>query len=240
VPSRRGLPARLERIVGRDDFMREVSDQLLVECFVTIVGPGGMGKTTVAVGVALRTTKTFDDFRATFHDRLGALGRAHGLLFRMREGGRVTFDELANTELAAHAVGAGEDGRVTVDGSRGVPLRSGMVQPLAMALYELVTDAIRYGALKQPNGRLSIRWRLEARGESGKPWIHLDWKESGVEMLPIGATSHNTGHGRELIERALPYQFDAQTTFVTEADGVHCTMSLPASETRAKDRGDRA
>jgi len=33
-----------------------------------------------------------------------------------------------------------------------------------------------------------------------------------------------------LIERALPYQFDAQTTFAMEPDGVHCTISLPVSE----------
>jgi hypothetical protein len=33
-----------------------------------------------------------------------------------------------------------------------------------------------------------------------------------------------------LIERVLPYQFDARTTFVMEADGVHCTISLPTSE----------
>ena len=64
-------------------------------------------------------------------------------------------------------------------------------------------------------------------GERGKPWLHLDWKESGVEISPLPLS---TGQGRELIEQALPYQFDAQTTFAIEADGVHCTISLPVSE----------
>jgi len=68
--------------------------------------------------------------------------------------------------------------------------------------------------------------------QNGKPWLHLDWKESGVEMPPLGA---GTAQGRELIERALPYQFGAQTTFALEADGVHCTISLPASEHRLAD-----
>jgi hypothetical protein len=49
-------------------------------------------------------------------------------------------------------------------------------------------------------------------------------------MPPLGAKPHGSGQGRELIERVLPYQFDAQTTFAMEADGVHCTISLPASE----------
>jgi HWE histidine kinase/Domain of unknown function (DUF4118) len=58
----------------------------------------------------LRASKTSDDFRASFQDRLGVLGRAQGLLFRT-EGGRVTFDELIDTELAAQSVSVGEHGR---------------------------------------------------------------------------------------------------------------------------------
>jgi len=99
-----------------------------------------------------------------------------------------------------------------------------------MVLHELATNAIKYGALKQPDGHLAIRWRLEAMGEGDKPWLQLDWKESGVKMPPAGANPNGTGQGRELIERALPYQFDAQTMFVMEPDGVHCTISLPVSE----------
>jgi len=178
----------------------------------------------------LRASKTFDDFKASFQDRIGALGRVQGLLFRMKEEDRVTFDELIETELSAQSIRVGEDGPVTLDGPRGVPLRSRTVQTLAMVLHELATNAIKYGALKQPNGHLAVRWRLEAMGESGKTWLQLDWKESGVKMPPIGTNPNGTGQGRELIERALPYQFDAQTTFAMEPDGVHCTISLPVSE----------
>ncbi len=181
----------------------------------------------------LKASKTFDDFEASFQDRLEVLGRTQGLLFRTKEGDRVTFDELINTELAAQSVRVGKNGPVTLDGPKGVRLCSGTVQPLAMALHELVTNALKYGALKQPNAHLTVGWRLETLGESGKPWLHLDWKESGVEMPPSGAKPQGGGQGRELIERVLPYQFDAQTTFAMEADGVHCTISLPASEQKA-------
>ncbi len=47
-----------------------------------------------------------------------------------------------------------------------------------MVLHELVTNAVKYGALRQPNGHLTIRWRQETSGESGKSWFRLDWKES--------------------------------------------------------------
>jgi two-component system, chemotaxis family, CheB/CheR fusion protein len=175
----------------------------------------------------LRTSSTFDDFKASYHDRLEVLGRAQGLLFRTKEGGRVTFDELIDTELAAQSIGVEENGPVTLEGPRGVRLRSGIVQTLAMVLHELIANAVKYGALKQPNGHLTVRWRQDASAESGKPWLHIDWKENGVDLPPLGA---GTAQGRELIERALPYQFGAQTTFALEPDGLHCTISLPISE----------
>jgi PAS domain S-box-containing protein len=181
------------------------------------------------VQTTLKASNTFDDFKASFQDRIEALGRVQGLLFRMKEDDRVTFDELIETELSAQSIRVGEGGPVILDGPKGVPLRSRTVQTLAMVLHELSTNAIKYGALKQSNGHLSVRWRLQRMEEDGKPWLKLDWKESGVDMPPL---PHRTGQGRELIERALPYQFDARTTFAMEADGVHCTISLPISDLR--------
>jgi two-component sensor histidine kinase len=175
----------------------------------------------------LRTSDTLDDFKAGYHNRLAALARAQGLLFRTKEGGRVNFDELLKAELAAHSVCVEDNGSISLDGPKGVRLRSGTVQTLAMVMHELVTNAIKHGALKQPPGHLTVRWWLETMGEGGKPWLHLDWKESSVE---VPTSVGGTGQGRELIERALPYQFGARTTFALEADGVHCSISLPVSE----------
>src|SRR5262249_20199791 len=120
--------------------------------------------------------------------------------------------------------------RVTLDGPKGVPLRSGTVQTLALVLHELVSNAVRHGALHQPDGRLAIRWRHHISEQNGKPWLHLDWKESGVRMPARAAARTGNVNGRDLIERALPYQFGARTTFALEGDGLHCTISLRASE----------
>ncbi len=48
----RALPPALARMIGRDDTVRTIAADLRIDRFVTIVGPGGMGKTTVAVSVA--------------------------------------------------------------------------------------------------------------------------------------------------------------------------------------------
>jgi len=65
------LPARLLRMVGRDETVQAVSEQLLGQRFVTIVGPGGIGKTTVSVSVA---HAKFSEFGGAIHFvDLGAL-----------------------------------------------------------------------------------------------------------------------------------------------------------------------
>jgi predicted ATPase/DNA-binding winged helix-turn-helix (wHTH) protein len=54
------LPTRLTRIVGRDDVVRSLSARLMKWRFVSIVGPGGIGKTTVAVSIAHELSNSFD------------------------------------------------------------------------------------------------------------------------------------------------------------------------------------
>ncbi len=54
------LPPRLSRMVGREDTVRALSAQLLLRRFVSVVGPGGIGKTTVAVSVAHKLRTGFD------------------------------------------------------------------------------------------------------------------------------------------------------------------------------------
>ena len=55
------LPARLRRMVGRDDTVHLLSTQLMMSRFVSIIGAGGMGKTTVAVAVAHTLLSNFGD-----------------------------------------------------------------------------------------------------------------------------------------------------------------------------------
>jgi predicted ATPase len=54
------LPHRLDRMVGREDVLPELSALLLSERFVTLRGPGGIGKTTVAIALAHDMWETFD------------------------------------------------------------------------------------------------------------------------------------------------------------------------------------
>ncbi len=172
------------------------------------------------------TSVSLADFQDRFGDRMDALARVQGLLSRLNNHDRVTFDELIRSELSAMPATAN---RVTLEGPTGVRLRSSTVQTLALVLHELATNAVKYGALGQPAARLDITWRLEPLEAQSKPWLHVLWRERGVAM-PAEDQIGN-GQGRELIEQALPYQMKARVRFDLGPDGVRCTISFPVSGT---------
>lgn len=76
-----------------------------------------------------------------------------------------------------------------------------------------------------------VRWRL-IRREGSDPRLCVNWHESGVPVPPpVRGQSHRRGSGRELIERSLPYQLGAETSYELTPDGVRCTIILPISTT---------
>ena len=188
---------------------------------------------TVVRALSERTVgnaSSLDDFRERFNRRLAALSRVQGLLSHLSAGERVMFDELLGSELAA--LGAADD-KVTLDGPVDIPLRSAMVQTFALAIHELATNALKYGALADEHGHLTVRWSVTSTRDGAAPRLAVDWRETGVTMSPASARSGGGGYGRELIERALPYQLSAETNYALTDDGVHCTIDVPIASNKA-------
>ena len=108
-----------------------------------------------------------------------------------------------------------------------MPLRARLVQTLALALHELTTNALKYGALSDAGGRLAVTWCIEGRDEGKGPVLRVTWEERGVRLDPLRTSD---GYGRELIERALPYQLKARTHYELRKDGVFCTIEVPLDD----------
>ncbi len=186
-----------------------------------------MGVVQAMVETTLTTSTGLDDFADTFGARMTTLARVQNLLSRLDGAERIWFDELLRCELSAIGALPEYDARVSLEGPDWVPLRSGGIQTLALAIHELMTNALKYGALGQPDARLHIRWWLTPPAEDGHARLHIDWRETGVAMHAVAGD--RIGQGRELIEYALPYQLHAHTDFTLTDDGVHCTIVLPVA-----------
>ena len=184
----------------------------------------------VVHAVTMRTIKQSSDlaaFKSCIDDRLQALARVQGLLSRRDGGLRVPFDLLLRAELAAHVTldAQGNSEQVSTRGPLGVGLQSATVQTLALALHELTTNAIKYGALSTSTGHLHITWDVKPM-DAKRRLLCIDWRETGVEMPDPAHPPRGGGYGRDLIDRALPYQLGAQTSYMFGPDGVHCTIAM--------------
>ena len=175
----------------------------------------------VVTAVADRTVKQGGSIEA-FEQRLQALSRAQGLL---SQGGNDTVEvgNLVRAELAAYADDAVR--RVTISGPD-VHLTARQVQNFALALHELTTNAVKYGALKVDAGRLAVTWEV-VLDKRERRRLALSWVESGVIVQLEAGTRR--GYGTKLIQEALAYAMQAEVDYVLGADGVRCRIEMPVS-----------
>lgn len=159
------------------------------------------------------TAETLEDMSMHFAGRFDALVRSGERLWgtQLNE-----VEDLVRDELLS----AGErDGQRLIIAGPSYKLNRQQAPLIGLALHELATNSIKFGALAVREGRLSITWELDSDGA-----LHLAWVEAGV---PVVATAPlRTGFGREFIEQALPYQLKAQTMFELRPGGLACFIVL--------------
>lgn len=169
--------------------------------------------------VCMRTVNSDDaeGVRDHLRGRLDALARFE-VSRSVSNAGRSNLEDMARDELRAFEF----DERIKIDGPEiDIADDSGLL--VGLALHELVTNAIKFGALSSSDERaqLALSWRI-----SGDRLI-FDWRESAVSVLTEAPLK--SGFGREFIEQALPYQLGAATRFELRPGGVDCTIELPLS-----------
>lgn len=166
------------------------------------------------------TAESQEDFASHLEARISALARTQGALtFHEHEGPEL--EDLVRAELAANAV---RDNQVVITGPS-LRLAPRAAEAMALALHELTTNALKFGALMTSEGRLVVSWSIESMPAPALRWR---WIESNVDVAQIAPVRR--GFGRELIERVLPYELEAVTRFTITADGVRCEIELPMNE----------
>ncbi|SDB64209.1 sensor histidine kinase [Belnapia rosea] len=168
------------------------------------------------VQAALRLTPREDPaaFARAVQGRVAALTRAHTLLAKGGWSG-AGLRTLLQGEVEPFL---GAPAQMVLDGP---PIRLAAVaaQPIAMAVHELATNAMKYGALSTDTGRVVVRWREEADS------LVLDWTEEGGP--PVMAAPQRRGFGTRVIEATLGAQLGGMVRFDWQAGGLVCAIRLP-------------
>jgi PAS domain S-box-containing protein len=166
----------------------------------------------------LRNASSIGQAQAAFESRLLALSRAHDVLTREN------WDAVSLREIATRAVepySSRGEARLHIVGPD-IRVRPGMALALAMALQELATNAVKYGALSNETGEIEISWTLPKVATGIR--LHLRWEEKGGP--PVEPARHR-GFGTRLIERSLANDLDGRARIEFAPTGIVCTVDAP-------------
>lgn len=94
-----------------------------------------------------------------------------------------------------------------------------------MALHELTTNAIKYGALSNDKGRVTIKWGIAGQGGEDEFWLR--WEEH--EGPPVSPPA-NRGFGTRMIERILAANTSGAANLTFQPEGVVFEMSAPVRQ----------
>jgi two-component sensor histidine kinase len=185
---------------------------------------------TMVQAIATQTFKGIDaGAREDFEQRLLTLSNVHSLLTD-ESWESAELLGVIRASLRPYLGGARE--RISFDGPD-LRLRPKGAVALSMALHELGTNALKYGALSVDGGSVSLSWR------TGDSRFRLRWEErDGPAVSPPG----RTGFGSRMIQRGLSAELQGEAHIDFRPAGVVCTIDAPLDAIRDEGRteGGRA
>jgi PAS domain S-box-containing protein len=174
---------------------------------------------------SLRNARSLAEGRAAFEARLIALSKSHDVLTRRHWEGADLLDVVSGA-IAPYR-GRSERSRFRIAGEP-VRLRPKAVLALSLAFHELATNAVKYGALSNDTGNVSIDWRIDPHSRR----FELRWQESGGPTVRPPA---RRGFGSRLVERGLAQDIVGNVQLNFDNRGVACSIDAPLHEIAGSD-----
>lgn len=179
-------------------------------------------KNTLATVLALSDltmdhAATLEQFREAFTGRIQAMARTHEALSRARWRD-VAFDEVVSLVLAPLVA---SDGARITSGGDAVRVTAMAMTPLALALNELGTNALKHGALSRRGGGVAITWRILDDGDFVLTWVERDGP-------PAGAPARR-GTGLRLIRGLIEHELEGHVSVDFAPEGLSCRIAIPAA-----------
>ena len=170
----------------------------------------------IAVARAL-ATQTETEGRSGAEYRDAFLGRFEALL----KAQDLTDDEATCVaDLIARVLAPFDAERIPIQPGPPAALSRFEVLPLALILHELMTNALKYGALSTASGVVKVAWRVET---TAAEMLHLHWQEEGG---PPVAPSARAGFGTRLLQFSVK-ELRGRADLRFEPKGLDATLSIP-------------
>lgn len=169
----------------------------------------------------VKDSLTAADFENRFSSRLRGLSFSHELLAAQDWRGAALAD-LVHGHLQSVLEQHGD--RIAVAGPA-VFVRPEAAQNIGLALNELTSNALRFGALADTTGNVRLDWTVDA-DESGPRWLHLVWNEYGGRAVQPPARQ---GFGHKVMERVVARALDGSATMTFAPTGLQWSLKIPAS-----------
>jgi two-component sensor histidine kinase len=206
--------ARAQAEAQRDLLMREMVHRI---------------KNTLSViqalaGQTLKGGQASPELFASFSERIAALGRTYDVLLA-GNWTAASLQEIVATTISPYQ--SASDTRFEINGPP-VEVPGSAAMAFSMAIHELCTNAVKYGALSHENGRVTIDWTV--REEDGASHVSLVWKEH--DGPPVTEPTRR-GFGSRMIEHAFARSMEPRIRLEFAPSGVICRIDIRLVEESA-------
>jgi PAS domain S-box-containing protein len=162
--------------------------------------------------VRLTRAGTLKDYIQAVEGRISALARVHTILSLSNWQG-AEIGQLMDEEISPYAT----DAQIQLYGPE-LRLEPATAQTLALAIHELITNSVKYGALSSRSGRLTIQWEVRAEV------LQMVWEERDG---PKVAQPASRGFGTRSVIASIESQLGGRAEFDWKAEGLVCRLSVP-------------
>ncbi|WP_296744191.1 GAF domain-containing protein [Mesorhizobium sp.] len=169
------------------------------------------------------SSETAEELGMHLDGRIAAFARVQAAVTRDPTAGLDLEGLVADTLFAASAR---EGEQLSIAGPP-VQLAAKAAETIGLALHELTTNALKYGALSVPDGHIAVRWTLDKAPDSDCAALSLEWVESG--QTPSDTRPKRNGFGTELLTRSLAYDLNASVERQFGENGMRYAVRIPAT-----------
>ncbi len=159
-----------------------------------------------------------DTARTAFNERIRALANAHDILNSTR------WTRASMNEVIANSITAFPTEQISVSGPD-LSINPKMALSMALAINELGTNALKYGALSVPDGKVTVEWSVGPVQQDDR--LTWRWLESGG---PAVTQPSRRGFGSFLITRVFAADFNGKVQIEYRAEGIECILTAPCPD----------